>query len=129
MTPELLALTLVALLQVVQYVIFSTSANLQVGLGYSTSPRDKHRALTGVAGRLERALANHFEGLILFTIAVVVVTLSGQSGGFTAGCGWVFLAARILYVPAYILGWVPWRSVIWAVGFLATAAMLVAALL
>ena len=59
---------------------------------------------------------------------VVVVTLSGQSTGFTGFCAWLYLAARILYVPAYALGLVPWRSVIWAVGFLATVAMIVASL-
>lgn len=128
MTPELTALALVGLLQVAQYVAFSITANMQVGLGYSTSPRDEHRPLTGAAGRLQRALANHFEGLILFTIAVVVITLSGQSSAFTAACGWVFLAVRIVYIPAYVLGWVPWRSAIWGVGFFATLAMLLAAL-
>lgn len=128
MTPELTALALVGLVQFGQYAIFSTAANMQVGLGYSTSPRDEHRPLTGTAGRLQRALNNHFEGLILFTIAVVVITLSGQSSVFTAACGWLFLAARLLYIPAYAFGWTPWRSVIWGVGFLATFAMLLAAL-
>ncbi|WP_209424361.1 MAPEG family protein [Pararhodobacter sp. SW119] len=128
MSPEILVLILAGLLQVLQYVVFSITANLQVGLGYSTSPRDKERPLTGVAGRLQRALANHFEGLTLFTIAVVAVTLSGSASGFTAGCAWAYLAARVLYLPAYALGWTPWRSVIWAVGFLATLAMLLAAL-
>ena len=129
MTPELLALALVALVQFGQYVIFSITANLQVGLGYSTSPRDRERPLTGLAGRLERALQNHFEGLILFTIAVVVVVLSGQSSGFTAACAWAFLIARIVYVPAYAFGWAPWRSFIWAVGWFATLGMLIAALI
>ncbi len=128
MTPELTALALAGLLQVAQYAVFSVTANMQVGVGYSTSPRDKHRPLTGMAGRLQRALQNHFEGLILFTLAVVVVTASGQSGGLTAACGWIYLAARIAYVPAYAFGWVPWRSVIWFVGFLATLIMLIAAL-
>jgi uncharacterized MAPEG superfamily protein len=31
-------------------------------------------------------------------------------------------------VPAYAFGWAPWRSLIWAVGFLATLIMLLAAL-
>jgi uncharacterized MAPEG superfamily protein len=128
MSQEIYVLILAGLLQVLQYVIFSITANLQVGLGYSTSPRDKDRPLTGVAGRLQRALANHFEGLTLFTIAVVAVTLSGSASDFTAGCAWAFLAARVLYVPAYAFGWTPWRSVIWAVGFFATLAMLLAAL-
>ncbi|MCC5985925.1 MAG: MAPEG family protein [Rhodobacteraceae bacterium] len=129
MTPELTALTLAALLQVAQYALFSVAANRQVGVGYAMSPRDKDRPLTDLAGRLQRALNNHFEGLILFTIAVAVITLSGQSSAFTAACAWAYLGARVLYIPSYAFGWVPWRSVIWAVGFFATLAMLIAALL
>lgn len=92
-------------------------------------PRDETPKLTGTAGRLQRALTNHFEGLILFTLAVVVVTLGGQASGVTAACAWIYLLARIVYVPAYILGWVPWRSAIWAVGFAATMVMIIAALI
>ncbi|NCU21433.1 MAPEG family protein, partial [Candidatus Falkowbacteria bacterium] len=44
-------------------------------------------------------------------------------------CAFTYLGARILYVPAYAYGWTPWRSVIWAVGFFATVAMLIAALI
>jgi uncharacterized MAPEG superfamily protein len=72
---------------------------------------------------------NHFEALILFTIAVVVVTLGAQSTPFTAACAWIYLVARVLYVPAYAFGWVPWRSLIWFVGFAATLAMILAALI
>ena len=71
---------------------------------------------------------NHFEALILFTLAVVVVTLLEQSTPFTTACAWVYLVARVLYVPAYAFGWVPWRSVIWIVGLAATALMILAAL-
>ena len=129
MTPELLALTLAALLQVVQYTLFSVAANLQVGPRYAAGPRDQHRPLTGVAARLQRALNNHFEGLILFGIAVTVTTLSGQSSALTAGCAWAYLGARVIYIPAYAFGWTPGRSLIWAVGFFATVTMLVAALI
>jgi len=55
--------------------------------------------------------------------------MSGQNSSFTAACAWVYLAARILYVPAYAFGWTPGRSLIWAAGFLATVLILVAALL
>ena len=72
---------------------------------------------------------NHFEGLILFTLAVVVVTLGEQSTSVTQWAAWVFLAARILYVPAYALGLAPWRSAVWGVGFFATLTMIVAALI
>jgi uncharacterized MAPEG superfamily protein len=55
--------------------------------------------------------------------------LGDKSSPLTATCGWAYLAARILYVPAYAFGWQPWRSLIWSVGLLATTVMLVAALL
>ena len=136
MTPELTVLALAALLQAVQYVLMSVPANLQLGAAKTMSPRDPDRLgkplveqVTPATGRLFRALNNHFEGLILFTIAVVVVTLSDQSTPFTAACAWVYLTARVLYVPAYAYGLVPWRSLIWLVGWLATLAMIGASLL
>lgn len=131
MTPELTALTLAALLQVGQLVLFATPANLELGVHFTSSPRDTPppRPMSKTTARLQRALNNHFESLILFTIAVVVVTLGNQSTPLTAACGWTYLAARILYVPAYALGLAPWRSLIWSVGLFATVIMLVAALI
>lgn len=128
MTPELTVLALAALVQALQFVAFSVAANLQVGPRVAMGPRDNVPPLTGTAGRLQRALTNHFEGLVLFTLAVVVVTAGGQRSGLTAACAWIYLVARIFYVPAYVLGWVPWRSVIWGVGFGATMLMILAAL-
>lgn len=130
MTPELTTLTLAALLQVVQYLLFAVPANLELGPGYTMSARDRppSRQLSERTARLQRAMTNHFEALILFTIACLVVTLSQQSTPFTATCGWVYLGARIFYVPAYAYGWRPGRSLIWSVGFLATVLMLIAAL-
>jgi uncharacterized MAPEG superfamily protein len=130
MTPELLVLTLAALLQVVQYALFAIPANIELGAGYTTSARDRppSRQMSDVTGRLIRAFNNHFESLILFTIAVLVVTLADQSTPTTQNAAWVYLAARILYVPAYALGLRPWRSAIWFVGFFAILTMLIAAL-
>ena len=135
MTPELTALTLSALLQVVQYVLMSVPANLELGTRKTLSPRDPARMggsledqMSPRTARLYRALNNHFEGLILFTISVVVVTLADAATPLTAGCAWIYLAARVLYVPAYWLGLSPWRSLIWMAGFGATILMLLMAL-
>jgi uncharacterized MAPEG superfamily protein len=131
MTPELTALALAALLQAVQFALFAVPANVELTPGYTSSPRDKppSRQMSVTTARLQRALNNHFEGLILFTIAVIVVTLGNQSTPITQYAAWAYLAARVAYVPAYYLGWRPWRSAIWAVGFFATITMIVAALI
>lgn len=130
MTPELTVLTLAALLQVVQFVLYAVPANLELGSGYTTSARDRapSRPMSDRTARLGRAFGNHFEGLILFSIAVAVIQMSGQNSTFTATCAWVYLIARVVYVPAYAMGLRPHRSLIWCVGMLATVALLLAAL-
>ena len=47
----------------------------------------------------------------------------------TAVLAWVFVGARVLYYPAYACGWVPWRSLIWSVGAVATLALLILGLI
>ena len=131
MTPELTALAAAVLLQALQFVLYAVPANREIGPGYTMSARDRppSREMSERTARLGRAMDNHFEGLTLFTAAVAVVTLSGAASALTAALAWAYVAARILYVPAYALGLRPWRSVVWMVGFGATVAMVLAALL
>ncbi|GGG81593.1 hypothetical protein GCM10011415_33950 [Salipiger pallidus] len=109
--------------------LFSVLAQKQVGRRYAMSPRDEGRQLSGMAGRAHRAMNNHFEGLILFGIAALTVSFADAGSAVTALAAGIYLLARILYVPAYLFGWTPWRSLIWIVGLAATATMLIAALL
>ena len=130
MSAELTALALAALLQVVQFALYAVQANREIGMGYTTSARDRppSREMSHPTARLGRAFENHFEGLILFTIAVLVIELSAQNTALTAACAWIYLAARVAYVPAYAFGLRPWRSLIWFAGFGATTLMLLAGL-
>ncbi|KZY03407.1 MULTISPECIES: MAPEG family protein [unclassified Sulfitobacter] len=130
MTPELTVLVLAALLQLLQFVLYAVPANLELGPGYTMSARDREpsRALSERTARLGRAFDNHFEALVLFGIAAGVLAISGQGNTLTTVCAWIYLAARIAYVPAYAMGLRPHRSIIWAVGLLATTIMLIAAL-
>ena len=129
MTPELTVLALAALLQAVQIGLAAVAMNRDIGPEWNVGPRDTQPDFSPLTGRLRRAVNNHFEALCFFTIAVVVVTLSGAATSLTALCAWIYLAARVLYSPAYAFGWTPWRSVIFGVGFLATFVMILAALI
>jgi len=130
MTPELTVLILAALLQTVTFVLYAVPANRELGPGYTMSARDRAptREMSDRTARLGRTMDNTFEALILFGIAATVIALSDQSTTYTMLMSWIFLAARIAYIPAYALGWRPGRSIIWAVGFAATTLMLIAAL-
>lgn len=130
MTTELTVLALAALLQVAQFTIYAIRANLELGPRYTAGSRDGALPpLSNLTGRLQRAFNNHFESLILFTIAVVVVTLGDQSTDVTRTAAWVYLVARVAYVPAYVSGIFFLRSIIWGIGFMATVTMLIAALI
>ena len=105
-------------------------ANRELGHRVTTGPRDGQMPkVSPLLGRLLRTVANGFEGLAMFAPAVLVVALSGQSDSVTGAAAWVYVVARLLYVPAYAFGWVPWRSAIWGVGLAATLALLISALI
>ena len=125
MPVEIQILGYAALLQFVQFVLMAVPVNLQLGPNYTLSSRDDEQQATGIPGRLKRAYNNHFEGLALFTIAVVVVVLGDASSAQTETYAWTYLAARVLYVPAYASGIFMVRSLIWFVGFAATLLMLI----
>lgn len=129
MTPELTVLALAAILQLGQILLAGWSMNRDAGVEFNAGPRDNPPEFSPLTGRLRRSVNNHVEALVLFTVAVVVVTLSAAGGALTATCAWIYLAARIVYVPAYAFGWTPWRSVIWSVGTAATMVMILVALL
>lgn len=128
MTPELTALALCGIWQVVMIGAAGAAMNRDVGLDYNASPRDAEPEFSRLTGRLRRAVDNHVENLGLFTIAVVCVQLSAANSPATAWAAWAFLAARILYLPAYAYGWAPWRSLIWLAGLAATLTLIFAAL-
>lgn len=124
LSTELAVLALAGLLLVVQYTLLSVTANIDAGWRWTTSPRDTPMpALRPLTGRLLRALTNLHEALVFYTAAVVVVLFADRSNALTEALAQIWLAARLLYLPAYAFGWSPWRSLIWGVGFAANAAM------
>lgn len=129
MTAELTALSYAALLQIAQLALTIVFGDAQTGIKYGASARDEPRPLIGLAGRLDRALNNHMAALVLFTIAVVVVTLAEKSTSLTVACAWTYVIARAAYVPAYAFGIAYVRSIIWTVAIGATLTMLVGVLL
>ena len=123
---ELGILGLYGLVVIVTILVQVLTAQAQVGLEMLIKPRDDMPKLLGVAGRMERAQLNSIVAMALFAPAVLILAHKGLSSSTTLLAAQAFIIARILYVVVYAMG-LPWaRTLIWLVGFLATAYLYIA---
>jgi len=128
MTPELAALAAIAFIHLAAVAWSQKCLTDDIGTKGNAGPRDGDMNLSTLTSRLRRALANHTENIGPFIIAVLLVELTDANSWFTALAAWVFVVARAIYLPAYAFGWVPWRSLIYTVGLVATFAMIIVSL-
>lgn len=118
MSLELKLLVWSAALAFMQCVIAVTGAFLQVGLPTLAGNRESMPALTGWAGRAERAHRNMLQSLVLFAILVLVAQVAGKLDSTTALGAQLFFWARLVYAGVYLAG-LPWiRTGVWAVSVL-----------
>lgn len=87
------------------------------------SNRDDPPPDTVMSARMDRALANMFEALVVFLpLAVLLVAVGANHGLPTTGAA-VFFLARVAYVPAYASGKAPLRSLVWTIGHVGLGVM------
>ncbi len=119
MTLELKMLALSIVLGLVQIVLASHAASLQRGYVWTASSRDEAvPALTGVAGRLERALKNFVETFPLFAAAVLTAHVAARHSWMTEWGVQLYFWARVAYLALYAAGVFLLRSVVWNVASL-----------
>jgi uncharacterized MAPEG superfamily protein len=95
------------------------SKNPQYGYRWAAGPRDEpRRQLTGIAGRLERALANYLETFPLVAAAVFSAHAAGRHDWMTIWGSQLYFWARVVYLPLYVFGVVLVRSLVWNVATL-----------
>jgi uncharacterized MAPEG superfamily protein len=118
---ELKLLGAAVVIGLVQIAWSAGAANQQRDLQWGMGPRDEPWPLTGVAGRLNRALVNFGETFPLFAAAVLAASLAGKLGPLTFWGSLAYVASRAIFVPLYAAGASPWRTLVWAVGFVSVA--------
>lgn len=126
MTSEILVLALGTALLFVHITLQIMLATKELGPGWNAGPRDGKEAPKGLyACRAARALENFketFPALVGLALALVV---TGRAGGSGAMGAWLWLGARVVYLPLYLFG-VPYvRSLAWAVSCAGLVWMLV----
>lgn len=129
MTPslpvELTVLAYSVVLLIVHIVVQGSSATRERGLAWNAGPRDNSSPLKGeVAGRAQRALENFKETYPAFIALALALAVSGRTGGGGATGAWLWLGARVVYLPLYVFG-VPWlRSAVYGVSLAGLVMML-----
>ena len=112
---ELQMLVWAVVLGLVQLVIAATLGTQQRGLAWNAGARDDVPVpLTGVAGRVDRALHNFLETFAFFAVAVLVVVATQRGNAQTALGAQIYLWARVAYFPVYAAGIPYLRTLIWA---------------
>jgi uncharacterized MAPEG superfamily protein len=113
MTADLWALVAAMLLAVVQLTISSVLTLGQLGGRWVAGPRDEPREVTGVSGRFVRAYRNLLEIFPQFVAALFLVHAAGAVGPLSSIGAWVFVIARLIYVPAYAFAPPGVRPICW----------------
>jgi uncharacterized MAPEG superfamily protein len=124
---EIRILAWTVVLGFVHIVAASHAASLQRGYRWTASPRDcEVGPLTGVAGRLDRALHNFSETFPLFAALLLATQALGRHGWLTETGAILYFVARLAYLPLYAFGVPLVRSLVWNVAALGMALLLVA---
>jgi uncharacterized MAPEG superfamily protein len=120
MTTDLTMLVSCVILTLVSPYIYVTGLlNRPGGIAWGVGSRDQPLSGEAVwALRARRAHANLVENLVPFAALVLVAHATGRANGMTALGAELFFWARLLYLPAYIIGLVPWRTLIFGVATL-----------
>ena len=116
LTLELASLIASVALGLVHIVAASHSESLQRGYRWSAGARDEPvLPLSGVAGRLGRALGNYLETFPLFLAVVLVAELRGVHSELTQWGSVLYFLGRLAYLPLYAGGIFLIRSLAWNV--------------
>lgn len=104
-----------AVLLVVHIIISTQLKNNQYGVKWNMGPRDgdlpEPRPGTG---RMIRAQANFLETFPIAIVALIGVVVANRTSSTTALGGWIWLGARVVYLPLYAAGIPVVRTIAWA---------------
>lgn len=97
----------------------------QYGRNWNVGARDEALPEANVmTGRTMRAQANFQETFPIAIVALLGVVLASKTSPTTALGGWIWLGARVVYLPLYAAGIRFVRTAIWTVSMIGLAMVL-----
>lgn len=97
----------------------------QYGTKWNTGARDEALPpMDPIVGRMVRAQANYQETFPIAIVALLGVVAAERTGDMTALGGWIWLSARVVYLPLYALGVPVARSLVFLISVVGLAMVL-----
>ena len=115
MKPEMMLLAWAVVLTLVQMLVAATGAASQYGVLPLFGNREGLPALTGWAGRAQRAHRNMLENLVLFAALVLICAVTNKTNSTTLLGAELFLWGRVAYAVIYLAGIPYLRTLSWLV--------------
>src|SRR5437764_2079623 len=113
---EVKILALGALLLFVYIFTATRFKTAQYGRSWNVGARDETLPpANAMTGRLIRAQANFQETFPIAIVALLGVVLANRTSATTALGGWIWLGARVVYLPLYAVGVAVVRTVVWSI--------------
>ena len=124
MTRELWVAVYAAVLGIVMVLLPPCLAYSRKGyMRWNAGPRDTPFDMGPHADRLKRAFSNFMETYVFFVVFVIALAFARKSSHVSVHGAWIYLGARIVYIPLYFFGVVGVRSLVWAISLLGIAAV------
>ena len=122
---ELKILALGAVLLFVHIFTATRFKTAQYGRKWNVGARDEALPPADVmSGRTMRAQANFQETFPIAIVALLGVVLANRTSEWTALGGWIWLGARVIYLPLYAAGVPVVRTIVWTVSVVGLAMVL-----
>ena len=97
----------------------------QYGRKWNVGARDDALAPANeLTGRTARAQANFAETFPIAVVALIGVVVANRTSSTTALGGWIWLGARLVYLPLYAAGVPVVRTIVWALSMAGIGAVL-----
>ena len=97
----------------------------QYGRKWNVGARDEELAPpNAMVGRADRAQANFTETFPIAVVALLAVVIADRASPTTALGGWIWLGARVVYLPLYLAGVPVVRTIVWTISMVGIAMVL-----